>query len=375
MTHKLIAIEGIHQTERATLAENLRHRLTTQGRPARIFTFPVAEAPTGRILERLETQRHAPGAELAMLLRIANLYERRDAIKAALKAGSTVICDGYTAACTARGEAEGLEPGWIEGAHAAMPVADETILVTCGDARGPGKLQAAYEKLAYGYGWIGVDGDLTPTETADQAWAALKTVLEVTATPLATYGNRGLQTEVRIYRDEDCPNPLHNEKRLQVLTLGHPGNPLGDRQMGADELAETVKAERKAGRPVYAIYTDAEAAYHYTMKDTVDEWEKWMSGIIVAANGWSDTEDRMKAEAQQTLEQYGLWLNRHTYRYEEWRVPGDPEPSAARETHSLVNARRGFIGESHITSGVLEAAGVVDEYTRELAYGWKTIVT
>ena len=374
MTHKLIAIEGVDRSATATLAASLQRRLEAQGRPARVFTFPDVDAPTGRMLTQLRSRSKAPSPELPMLLSIANRYERQDAIKAARRAGATVICDGYTAACTARAEADGLDPNWIDAALAGMPIADETILVTAGGSCMPPKTQAPYEKLADGYGWIRVDGGRTPAEAADQAWRVLKTVLGVTDMPLATYGNRALETEVRIYRDDDCPNPLHEEKRLQLLTLRYPGNALGDRQMDADELAEKVKTERAAGRPVYGVYVDEEKAYHYTMKDGVDELETWMAGIIVAVDGSSDSDEGMKAEAQRTIEQYGLWLNRNAYRFEEWRIPGDPEPGTAREGHTLVNAGRGFIGEGYEKSGVLEAAGVVEQGTHELTSGWKTIV-
>ena len=375
MTHKLIAIEGVNRSTTATLAKSLQRRLEAQGRPARVFTFPDIDAPTGRMLTQLRSQSRAPIAELPMLLSIANRYERRDPIKAALQAGATVICDRYTATCTAWGEADGLDPNWIDAALAGMPIADETILVTASGSRVPAKTEATYERLADAYGWIRVDGGRTPAEAADQAWRVLKTVLGVTDMPLAIYGYRALNTEVRIYRDDDCPNPLHEEKRLELLTLRYPGNPLGDRQMDADELAEKVKRERAAGRPVYGLYVDDKKAYHYTMKDCVDELETWMAGIIVAVDGSSDSDDGMKAEAQRTIKRYGLWLNRNTYRFEEWRVPGDPEPSTAPEGHTMVNAERGFIGEGYEKSGVLEAAGVVEQGTRELMSGWKTIVT
>ena len=374
MTHKLIAIEGVNRSGTATLAESLQRRLKAQGRPARVFTFPDVDAPTGRMLTQLRSRPKAPSAELPMLLSIANLYERRDAINAALQAGATVICDRYTAACTAWGEADGLDPHWIKAALAGMPIADETILVTGSGSRVPAKTEATYERLADGYGWIRVDGGQTPAEAAEQAWRSLKTVLGVTDMPLAIYGYRALETEVRIYRDDDCPNPLHEEKRLELLTLRYPGNALGDRQMDADELAKKVKSERAAGRPVYGVYVNEEKAYHYTMKDGVDELETWMAGIIVAVDGSSDSDEGMKAEAQRTIERYGLWLNRNTYRFEEWRVPGDPEPGTAREGHTMVNAERGFIGEGYEKSGVLEAAGVVDQNTGELTYGSKTIV-
>ena len=374
MTHKLIAIEGVDRSATATLAASLQRRLEAQGRPARIFTFPDVDAPTGRMLTQLRSRPKAPSAELPMLLSIANRYERRDAITAALQAGATVICDHYTVTCTISANDDGLDPHWIEAALAGMPIADETILVTHSGSGVPAKTQAAYEKLADGYGWIRVDGGRPPAEAANQAWRVLKTVLGVDDMPLAIYGNRALETEVRIYRDDDCPNPLHAKKRLELLTLRYPGNALGDRQMDADELAEKVKSERAAGRPVYGVYVDEEKTCHYTMKDCVDELETWMAGIIVPVDGSTDSDDDMKAEAQRTIEQYGLWLNRNAYRFEEWRIPGDPKPGAAREGHTLVNAGRGFIGEGYEKSGVLTAAGVVDQNTGELTYGWKTIV-
>ena len=131
MSH-LIAFEGLDQSGKETQALMLRDALRARGRAAEYMTFPDYTTPIGGEIERgLHGQRDF-GPDVMQLLFIANRYERSTTLKAMLAAGTDVICDRYTASSVAYGEAQGLDPAWLEDVQKFLPRPALTLLLDIG---------------------------------------------------------------------------------------------------------------------------------------------------------------------------------------------------------------------------------------------------
>jgi dTMP kinase len=63
------------------------------------------------------------------LLYVANRFEYKPRLDAWLGAGDVVVCDRYRASSVAYGEAQGLDPAWLDDIQRHLPAADLTILL------------------------------------------------------------------------------------------------------------------------------------------------------------------------------------------------------------------------------------------------------
>ena len=63
------------------------------------------------------------------LLFVANRHERRDAILEWIAGGVILLCDWYRASSIAYGEAQGLDPAWLEDMQRFLPAPNLTIYV------------------------------------------------------------------------------------------------------------------------------------------------------------------------------------------------------------------------------------------------------
>ena len=125
----LIAFEGLDQSGKETQARHLRARLEQDGRKVRSLSFPDYGTPIGKeIQQALAGERHF-GADVMQLLYVANRLELRPRVEAALEAGDIVICDRYRASSIAYGEAQGLDPVWLEEIQRTLRPATVTILL------------------------------------------------------------------------------------------------------------------------------------------------------------------------------------------------------------------------------------------------------
>ena len=75
------------------------------------------------------------------LLFVANRHERREAMREWLGGGLILLCDRYRASSIAYGEAQGLDPQWLEDIQRFLPPADFTVYLdiepATAAARGP----------------------------------------------------------------------------------------------------------------------------------------------------------------------------------------------------------------------------------------------
>ena len=125
----LLAFEGLDQSGKQTQAERLREYLTARGCLVRLLSFPAYETALGdEIAKALRGLREYP-PEVMQLLYVANRFEHRVLIEDETARGGVVICDRYLASSVAYGEAQGLDPRWLEEIQRGLPTPDLTILL------------------------------------------------------------------------------------------------------------------------------------------------------------------------------------------------------------------------------------------------------
>jgi dTMP kinase len=125
----LIVFEGLDQSGKQTQAEGLRDLVIARGRECRLLSFPDYETAIGGEISKALHGERDYAADTLQLLYIANRYEKRVEIEAALAAGTVVICDRYMASSIAYGEAQGLDPAWLTDAQKFLPRPDLTIVL------------------------------------------------------------------------------------------------------------------------------------------------------------------------------------------------------------------------------------------------------
>ena len=190
----LIAFEGLDQSGKQTQAEAVRDDITSRQLPARLLSFPDYDTPIGAELHRaLHGERDYP-PDVMQLLYVANRYEARQNLQTWLTAGTTIICDRYSASSIAYGEAQGLDPVWLMEIQRFLPRADLTILLdiapdTAVRRKAAGRdryerdlvllsrVRESYHRQAAAGGWLVVDGEQSPAEVTAVVLNALATRL------------------------------------------------------------------------------------------------------------------------------------------------------------------------------------------------------
>jgi dTMP kinase len=125
----LIAFEGLDQSGKATQARHLRARIEQDGRKVHLISFPDYETPVGQEIRHALDGERDFGPEVMQLLYVANRFEHRPRLHLWLSAGDIVICDRYRASSIAYGEAQGLDPAWLDDIQRHLPAADVTVLL------------------------------------------------------------------------------------------------------------------------------------------------------------------------------------------------------------------------------------------------------
>lgn len=125
----LIAIEGLDQSGKETQARHLRAALARQGRKVHLLSFPDYETPIGQEIRKALAGERDFGPDVMQLLYIANRFEYRPRLELWLGSGAVVICDRYRASSVAYGEAQGLDPAWLDGIQKHLPASDLTVLL------------------------------------------------------------------------------------------------------------------------------------------------------------------------------------------------------------------------------------------------------
>ena len=172
----LIAFEGLDQSGKQTQAESLRDRLVAMGRRVELLSFPAYQTPIGVEIRQALTGARDWGADVMQLLYIANRYEAKPGIEAALARGTILVCDRYVASSIAYGESQGLDASWLREVQRNLPQPDITFLLDIApevsarrktsdrdkyerDLALLGRVRDSYRRQAAAAGWVRLDAD------------------------------------------------------------------------------------------------------------------------------------------------------------------------------------------------------------------------
>jgi dTMP kinase len=190
MTGHLIAFEGLDQSGKQTQAELLRDRLKQDGRKARLVTFPDYGTSIGEEIARALSGERDYGAEVMQLLYIANRYERKDDLQRWLDGGLILVCDRYSASSVAYGEAQGLDPRWLDEIQKFLPPPSLTIMLDIApdtavmrkavdrdryerDLAMQARVRDSYRRQAREQHWILLDGERGKDEVAGDVFSVV----------------------------------------------------------------------------------------------------------------------------------------------------------------------------------------------------------
>lgn len=183
----LIAIEGLDQSGKETQARQLRARLEQDRRKVHTLSFPDYETPIGSEIRRALAGERDFGPDVMQLLYVANRLEYKPRLDMWLAANALVVCDRYRASSVAYGEAQGLDPAWLEDIQRFLPVPDITVLLDIApetaakrkatgrdryerDLALLGRVRQSYLRQAREAGWVVIDAE----ESKDAVGAAVQ---------------------------------------------------------------------------------------------------------------------------------------------------------------------------------------------------------
>lgn len=187
----VIAFEGLDQSGKETQARHLRARIEQEGRKVHPLSFPDYDTPIGREIAKALAGEREFGADVMQLLYVANRCEYRPKIEMWLNAGGVVVCDRYRASSIAYGEAQGLDPAWLEDVQRYLPKATVTVLLdiapeTAVQRKSTGRdryerdlsllarVRESYRRQAAAQpGWVLVDGERSKDEVQAAVAAAV----------------------------------------------------------------------------------------------------------------------------------------------------------------------------------------------------------
>jgi dTMP kinase len=172
----LIAIEGLDQSGKETQARHLRARLEADGRKVHGLSFPDYETPIGQEIRKALAGEREFGPEVMQLLYVANRFEYKPRLDLWLGSGAVVVCDRYRASSVAYGEAQGLDPNWLEDIQRFLPAPAVTVLLdiapeTAVQRKQTGRdryerdlgllsrVRESYRRQAKRHKWIVIDGE------------------------------------------------------------------------------------------------------------------------------------------------------------------------------------------------------------------------
>jgi dTMP kinase len=186
----LIAFEGLDQSGKETQAQLLRERLRQGGRKVRLLSFPDYGTSIGEEIARALAGEREYGADVMQLLFVANRHERREAILQWLEGGLILLCDRYRASTIAYGEAQGLDPLWLEEVQRLLPPADLTVYLDIEPATAAARkahdrdrferdlallsrVRDSYRRQALQPEWVEVNGRRSKEEIAEDVFNAV----------------------------------------------------------------------------------------------------------------------------------------------------------------------------------------------------------
>lgn len=194
MSGMLIAFEGLDQSGKDTQAQDLRDRLREAGHKVRLLSFPDYGTSIGEEIARALQGEREYGPDVMQLLFVANRHERREAIERWLDGGLILLCDRYRASSVAYGEAQGLDPAWLEEIQRFLPRAHLTIFLDIApetalgrkardrdryerDLAMLGRVRDSYRRQAAQADWVHLDGERSAAEVTEDVLRAVSTRL------------------------------------------------------------------------------------------------------------------------------------------------------------------------------------------------------
>jgi dTMP kinase len=192
----LIAFEGLDQSGKETQAKRLQEWLRGTGRRAEYVTFPDSTTPIGKEIHAALHGERTFGPDVIQLLFIANRHELKPQIERAIADGVTVLCDRYLASSIAYGEAQGLDPVWMEQTQRFLPQPQLTILLdiapaTAAKRKSVGRdrferdlamlaaVRQSYLRQAAQPSWVRINGERDPEPVAADVHKAVISRLEL----------------------------------------------------------------------------------------------------------------------------------------------------------------------------------------------------
>jgi dTMP kinase len=186
----LIVFEGLDQSGKQTQAELLRDRLKADGLKARLLSFPDYGTSIGEEIARALQGEREYGPDVMQLLYIANRYERKPDLQRWLDGGLVLVCDRYIASSIAYGEAQGLDPAWLEDMQKFLPSPALTIMLDIAPETAVGRksvdrdryerdlamqtrVRESYRRQASQQNWLRLDGERPKDAIAADVFTAV----------------------------------------------------------------------------------------------------------------------------------------------------------------------------------------------------------
>ena len=196
----LIVFEGLDQSGKETQARALGAHLEALGHRVRALSFPDYQTPIGsEIRHALDGERDFD-ADVMQLLYVANRLEWRRQLTEWLEDGEVVICDRFRASTVAYGEAQGLDPHWLEQIQRTLPkpaitlfldIAPETAVVRKSTGRDRyerdldllSRVRLSYNRQAASPDWIVINGEGQKADVSTAIIAAVTPRLSQPSAP------------------------------------------------------------------------------------------------------------------------------------------------------------------------------------------------
>ena len=180
----LIAFEGLDQSGKETQAKRLRAHLEHDGLTVHSLSFPDYQTPIGREIGKALAGEREFGPDVMQLLYVANRFEYKPQLDSWLAAGDVVVCDRYRASSVAYGEAQGLDPAWLEDIQRHLPVPAITVLLDIApetaaarkaagrdryerDLALLGRVRASYRRQATQHAWVLIDAEQSKNDVGN----------------------------------------------------------------------------------------------------------------------------------------------------------------------------------------------------------------
>jgi dTMP kinase len=173
----IVAFEGLDQSGKETQARHLRARIEQDGRKVHSLSFPDYDTPIGQEIAKALAGEREFGPDVMQLLYVANRCEYRPKIDMWMNGGGVVVCDRYRASSIAYGEAQGLDPAWLEDIQRYLPKPTLTVLLdiapeTAVQRKSTGRdryerdlsllarVRESYRRQAQQSDWVLIDGEM-----------------------------------------------------------------------------------------------------------------------------------------------------------------------------------------------------------------------